>query len=173
MGRLTKVCASIIIFFMTAACCSALAETGAKICSVNIPMALEGWKEYGDGRVEFDNWMKLKDEEMKKREEEMKPLVEALQDPSLSKEDREKKLAEWREKAADNQNFMKALNEEKIKKERSITGPLQQKLQGIVREICEEKGFDVALDSRKTVMIYRGAGVKIPDITDEVMEKLK
>ena len=116
----------------------------------------------------------LKKEQQKRQgditamEAKIKKLQEELekQSKAFSKEAIEKKAAEYQQAIAEYQQIVMKFNNELSGKEREFYGPIERKLNDMLRSIANRDGYDMVLNKRSVPY-----GRKDLDITDKVIQE--
>jgi len=122
-------------------------------------------------KKEVEDWKK-KAEEMEK---ELASLREEIQSQSLMLS--EEKLAEKKlvfdQKMKEYQQYMQEIfgeEGEAARRNKELTEPIVEKINGVIELVAEEQGFTVVLDSSQGTIVYADKDL---DLTDLVIERLE
>lgn len=138
-----------------------------RIGLVNLRRALRECAEGKDAQRKLSEDVTAKEKTLKEHRVALKALGEALQkeDATLSKEDREKRRQEIREKYYASEKLAAEFKAEMAKKENAVVGPLTEKLMVVVAAIAQREKFTHVLKASSVLWSESSA----MDITNEVI----
>lgn len=116
-------------------------------------------------------WKQKKDE----METELAQLRESLQSQSLmlSEEKIAEKKLEFEQKLKEYEQYMEEIfgeNGEAARRNRELTQPIVEKINGVIAVIAKEEGYTLILDAAQGNIVY---GIKEIDLTDAVLVRLQ
>jgi outer membrane protein len=121
-------------------------------------------------KKEVDTWKKQAED----METELARLREEIQSQSLmlSAEKLDEKKLLYDQKLKDYQKYMEEIfgeNGEAARRNKELTEPIVEKINGVIEKVAEEEGFTMVLDSSQGVIVYADKEI---DITDMIIERL-
>ena len=128
--------------------------------------------------IEAEEVYKTEVEAWKKQAEDMEAeiarLGEEIQSQSLmlSAEKLEEKKLVYNQKMQEYQKYMNDIfgeGGEAARRNKELTEPIVEKINGVIKVVAEEQGFTLVLDSSQGVIIYADKEI---DITDMIIERL-
>lgn len=158
---------------LTAAAVPAAAEV--KIGYIDTVKIFANFKE----TIEAEEVYKKEVEVWKKQAEEMEAdlarMREEIQSQSLmlSAEKLEEKKLVFDQRMKEYQKYMQDIfgeNGEAARRNKELTEPIVEKINGIIEIIAEEEGFTLVLDSSQGVIVYADKEI---DITDMIIARLE
>jgi outer membrane protein len=170
MRKLTVIV--LLLSFVTVAAVPAAAEI--KIGYIDTVKIFANFRE----TIEAEEIYKKEVEAWKKQAEEMEAelarLREEIQSQSLmlSAEKLEEKKLVFDQKMADYQKYMQDIfgeTGEAARRNKELTEPIVEKINGVIEKVAEEEGFTLVLDSSQGVIVYADKEI---DITDMIIERL-
>lgn len=122
-------------------------------------------------KKEVDAWKKQAEE----MEAELAKMREEIQSQSLmlSAEKLEEKRLVFDQKMKDYQKYMQDIfgeNGEAARRNKELTEPIVEKINGVIEKVAEEEGFTMVLDSSQGVIVYASKEI---DITDMIIARLE
>ena len=171
MRKLTLIVLALCI--LTAAAVPAVAEV--KIGYIDTVKIFDNFKE----TIEAEEVYKKEVEIWKKQAEEMEAdlarMREEIQSQSLmlSAEKLEEKKLIFDQRMKEYQKFMQDIfgeNGEAARRNKELTEPIVEKINGIIEIVAEEEGFTLVLDSSQGVIVYADKEI---DITDMIIARLE
>ncbi len=171
MRKLTLIVLALCI--LTAAAVPAVAEV--KIGYIDTVKIFANFKE----TIEAEEVYKKEVEIWKKQAEEMEAdlarMREEIQSQSLmlSAEKLEEKKLIFDQRMKEYQKFMQDIfgeNGEAARRNKELTEPIVEKINGIIEIVAEEEGFTLVLDSSQGVIVYADKEI---DITDMIIARLE
>ena len=171
MRKLTLIVLALCI--LTAAAVPAVAEV--KIGYIDTVKIFANFKE----TIEAEEVYKKEVEIWKKQAEEMEAdlarMREEIQSQSLmlSAEKLEEKKLVFDQRMKEYQKYMQDIfgeNGEAARRNKELTEPIVEKINGIIEIIAEEEGFTLVLDSSQGVIVYADKEI---DITDMIIARLE
>jgi len=170
MTRLTVIV--LAFFLLVAAAVPASAEI--KIGYIDTVKIFANYKE----TIEAEEIYKKEVEVWKKQAEEMETelarMREEIQSQSLmlSAEKLEEKRLVFDQRMKDYQKYMQDIfgeTGEAARRNKELTEPIVEKINGIIEKVADEEGFTLVLDSSQGVIVYADKEI---DITDMIIAKL-
>ncbi|MCK4549549.1 MAG: OmpH family outer membrane protein [Candidatus Krumholzibacteria bacterium] len=170
MTRLTVIVLALCM--LTAAAVPASAEI--KIGYIDTVKIFANYKE----TIEAEEVYKKEVEVWKKQAEEMETelarMREEIQSQSLmlSAEKLEEKRLVFDQRMKDYQKYMQDIfgeTGEAARRNKELTEPIVEKINGIIEIVAEEEGFTLVLDSSQGVIVYADKEI---DITDMIIARL-
>ena len=151
---------------------STAAAEDLKIGYVDLHEALNEIPEGKEAKKRLRQDYKAKQEKLNQKQKEVKKLKEELQSQSmaLSDEAKRKKQKQLQKKMQELQQTYMELQRDLSKKEAKETKDIFEKMRSIVKEIAEEKNYDLVLEKSKSSVLY---GKEKMDLTGELIERLK
>ena len=128
--------------------------------------------------IEAEEVYKKEVEAWKKQAEDMETeiarLGEEIQSQSLmlSAEKLEEKKLVYNQKMQEYQKYMNDIfgeSGEAARRNKELTEPIVEKINGVIKVVAEEQGFTLVLDSSQGIIIYADKEI---DITDLIIERL-
>jgi outer membrane protein len=121
-------------------------------------------------KKEVDAWRKQAEE----MEAELARMREEIQSQSLmlSAEKLEEKRLLFDQRMKDYQKYMQDIfgeNGEAARRNKELTEPIVEKINGVIEKVAEEEGFTLVLDSSQGVIVYADKEI---DITDMIISRL-
>ncbi len=171
MRKLTLIVLALCI--LTAAAVPAVAEV--KIGYIDTVKIFANFKE----TIEAEEIYKKEVEIWKKQAEEMEAdlarMREEIQSQSLmlSAEKLEEKKLIFDQRMKEYQKFMQDIfgeNGEAARRNKELTEPIVEKINGVIEIVAEEEGFTLVLDSSQGVIVYADKEI---DITDMIIARLE
>jgi len=122
-------------------------------------------------KKEVDAWKKQAEE----MESELAKMREEIQSQSLmlSAEKLEEKRLLFDQKMKDYQKYMQDIfgeNGEAARRNKELTEPIVEKINGVIEKVAEELGFTMVFDSSQGVIVYADKEI---DITDQIIARLE
>lgn len=116
-------------------------------------------------------WKQKKDE----METELAQMRESLQSQSLmlSEEKIAEKKLEFEQKLKEYEQYMEEIfgeNGEAARRNRELTQPIVEKINGVIAVIAKEEGYTLVLDAAQGNIVY---GIKEIDLTEAVLARLQ
>jgi len=116
-------------------------------------------------------WKQKKDE----METELAQMRESLQSQSLmlSEEKIAEKKLEFEQKLKEYEQYMEEIfgeNGEAARRNRELTQPIVEKINGVIAVIAKEEGYTLILDAAQGNIVY---GIKEIDLTEAVLARLQ
>ena len=171
MRKLTLIVLALCM--LTAAAVPAAAEV--KIGYIDTVKIFANFKE----TIEAEEIYKKEVEVWKKQAEEMEAdlarMREEIQSQSLmlSAEKLEEKKLIFDQRMKEYQKFMQDIfgeNGEAARRNKELTEPIVEKINGVIEIVAEEEGFTLVLDSSQGVIVYADKEI---DITDMIIARLE
>ncbi len=171
MRKLTMIVLALCM--VTAAAVPAAAEV--KIGYIDTVKIFANFKE----TIEAEEVYKKEVEAWKKQAEEMEAelarMSEEIQSQSLmlSAEKLEEKKLVYDQKIKDYQKYMHDIfgeTGEAARRNKELTEPIVEKINGIIEKVAEEEGFTLVLDSSQGVIVYADKEI---DVTDMIIARLE
>lgn len=162
---------------------SAFAQKTPTVVTVNIREALAGYSRLQEAQVKLESSVQEANEELEVEREELRVVAEDLralqeqsQNPSLTEEKIEELRVEFDAKAADFQQMQNEFNQfaqrtQNALKEReaNILNLHLEEVKDAIRQVCRDKGADLALNTEGNQVLYSD---KEYDITGDVLQVL-
>ncbi len=170
MTRLTVIVLALCMLVAAAVPASAEVKIGyidtVKIFA-NFKETIEAEEVY---KKEVDVWKKQAEE----MEAELASMREDIQSQSLmlSAEKLEEKKLVFDQKMKEYQKYMQDIfgeNGEAARRNKELTEPIVEKINGVIEMVAEEEGFTLVLDSSQGVIVYADKEI---DITDMIIARL-
>lgn len=141
-----------------------------KVGYVDLHRALNNVEEGQAAKKRLKQDYQSKQKKLNAKQKEVRKLKEELQSQSmaLSKKAKLQKQKKLRKKMQELQQMYLGLQRNLSKKEAKETKKIFDKMRGVVREIAEEKGYDIVLEKSKASVLY---AKKKMDLTDELIER--
>ena len=121
-------------------------------------------------KKEVDAWKKQAEE----MEAELARMREDIQSQTLmlSAEKLEEKKLAFDQRMKEYQKYMQDIfgeNGEAARRNKELTEPIVEKINGVIEQVAEEEGFTLVLDSSQGVIVYADKEI---DITDMIIQRL-
>jgi outer membrane protein len=138
---------------------------------VDTRRALVSCKAGKDAQKELNTLMEKKREQFGPKEEEVKKLEQEYETQKfvLSQDALEERRIEIARRKSQLERDLEQAREEMAIAERKAFQPLLAKVEGLLKEIGKEKGFNVILEKSSPGVLYYSDGL---DITDVLIERL-
>jgi outer membrane protein len=147
---------------------SALAQ--AKIGFVDLNRALNEVEEGKAAKAQLEKEFKEKQKQIDAKQDELKRLKADYDKQAvvMAEQAKRDKQGELERKAAETQQLFVQLQSELSRREQELTGPILDRLAGMVREIAEAEGFTSVFERARSGVVYMPPSL---DVTNEVIRK--
>ena len=146
------------------------AEKDVRIGYVNLQKALMDSKAGKKAKADFKAQVDKLEKRLQGKKEELEKMKEDLERRAvvMREEERRKLADEFERKRLDLKLDFEDSQAELQKKDQELTGTIVQKLQGIIKDIGDTKGYTLILELGSSPVLYFKSS---DDITDEVLKK--
>ncbi len=170
MTRLTVIV--LALFMLMAAAVPAGAEI--KIGYIDTVKIFANYKETIEAEEIYKKEVEIWKKQAEEMETELARMREEIQSQSLmlSAEKLEEKKLVFDQRMKDYQKYMQDIfgeTGEAARRNKELTEPIVEKINGIIEKVAEEEGFTLVLDSSQGVIVYADKEI---DITDMIIAKL-
>ena len=145
-------------------------EAQEKIAYVDLQKAIQETSTGKKAKKELEKQFNAKKADLQKKEADLKKMAEDLEKKkvALSDDVRAKKQGELQQEML---KFQREVGESQMniqKKERDLTGPILEKLQGSLEKIAKEKGYAMVLEKSEQSVLW---AKKELDLTDDLVKE--
>ena len=156
-----------VVVLAAALTVSSAASAEGKVGVVDIQRSVMETEDGARAQATLKKVFDKKQQDLDARQTELQRAREDIEKQSriLSKEALSRRMEDWQRRMVELQTVFVEYNKELQKKQGELTGPILQKMIGLLRRLATQRGFDVIVD-RQAAPYARGD----LDVTDQLVQ---
>lgn len=145
-------------------------DEGFKVGYIDMQKAIQATSTGKTAKAQLEKDFNKRKKELESMQKDLEQMSKDLEKKAavLSEDVRSEKQAELQKEML---KYQKAMNQSQLeiqKKERDLTLPILKKLQQVIQEIANEKGYSMVLEKSEQSVLWAKKEI---DLTDEVVKK--